>query len=224
MTLVLAINTATPHAGIALLKDGVILEEVTWLQGTSRSVFRPYANLLASKVKDILDGNEILPTEFDFLTVTVGPGSFTGVRSGVSFAKGFALAGKIPLVPVQTLEALAWQSGPGKICPLIDARRGEFYWGIYQVEEGELKEIVGASLGKPEEIESQISRFSELTFSGEPLWRKESLPPIFREGKISPRETWCLRAKAVGELGLIYFKEGKIQNPEEFLPFYLRGV
>lgn len=224
MTIALAVNTSTPHAGVAILKDSVVLEEVTWLQGTSGEVFRPYSNLLAFKVKSLLESLSIQPLELDFLAVTLGPGSFTGVRSGVAFAKGFSLAGKKPVVPINSLEALAWQSGPGTVCPLIDARRGEFYWGVYQVESDDLKEVIGPSLGTLEEIEKRISNFPGLIFSGEPLKKKKGLQFTLKEGKLSPRETWLLRAKSVGELGFIYFKAGKTKDPEEVLPFYLRGI
>jgi len=221
---VLAINTATPHAGVALLEDGVVLEECLWLQGTTRGVFRPYQNLLASNVKRLLESLKVSPEEILFLAVTVGPGSFTGVRSGVAFAKGLALACQIPIVPVQTLEALAWQSGPGTLCPLVDARHGELYWGVYQVMEQSLKEIIPSSVGIPEEIGRRVGEFMELTFTGEPLWRKEKLPQAIREGKFSPQGTWCLRAQAVGELGQIYFHEGKNKKAEEIVPLYLRGI
>lgn len=224
MTFALAINTSTPHAGVALLKDSVILEEVTWLQGTSGEVFRPYSNLLAFKVESLLESLSIESRELDFLAVTLGPGSFTGVRSGVAFAKGFALARNLPLVPVYSLEALAWQSGPGIVCPLIDARRGEFYWGVFRVERDGLVELIGPSLGTLEEIERRVSNFPGIQFSGEPLRKMENLPLALKDGKLSPRETWLLRAKAVGELGFLNFFAGKTKNPEEVLPFYLRGI
>ena len=221
---VLAVNTATPVCGVALLEEGIVIEEHLWLQGKLRGVFRPYQNLLANNVKRILASCQVSPEEILFLAVTVGPGSFTGVRSGLAFAKGLALVFQIPVVPVQTLEALAWQSGPGVLCPLIDARRGELYWGVYQVTETTLREIVPASVADLQTIGRKIEDMPDLILTGEPLGTWENFPPGFKGIKLSPRGTWCLRAQAVGELGRIYYREGKGKRAEEVLPLYLRGV
>ena len=221
---VLAINTSTAHAGVALLENGVVLEEHLWLQGELRGVFRPYQNLLASNVKGLLTSCKVSLEEILFLAVTVGPGSFTGVRSGLAFAKGLAFVYQIPVVPIQTLEALAWQSGPGVICPLIDARRGQLYWGVYQVTEAALKEIIPSSVADLETIGKKIENIPSLIFTGEPLGTRGNFPPAFQEIKFAPRGTWCLRAQTVGELGMIYYREGKSQKAEEVLPLYLRGI
>lgn len=221
---VLAINTATPICGLALLEEGIVVEEHLWLQGELRGVFRPYQNLLASNVKRILASCKVSLKEILFLAVTVGPGSFTGVRSGLAFAKGLALAFQIPIVPIQTLEALAWQSGPGVLCPLIDARRGELYWGVYRVTETALREIIPSSIADLETIGRKIENIPDLILTGEPLGTWERFPPEFAGIKLSPRGTWCLRAQAVGELGRIYYQEGRGKRAEEALPLYLRGV
>lgn len=220
---ILAINTCTPHASVALLEEGVVLEECLWLQGNSRGVFRQYQNLLAYNTERLLKSCEISLSQIACLAVAVGPGSFTGLRSGVAFAKGLALASEIPVAPVGTLEALAWQAGTGTICPIMDARRGELYWGIYKVDEHGASEVFPCSVSTPSDLVDALQKYEELTLTGEPLRDRDALPQSLRAFPVSLPVTWCLRAQAVGELGEMDFLKGKTKKAEEVLPLYLRG-
>src|SRR5262245_52075822 len=77
--------------------------------------------------------------QLDLLAVSIGPGSFTGLRIGLSVAKGLALATGLPVVGVPTLEAYALHVGPrpGLICPVLDARKGEVYGAVFRWQGGE---------------------------------------------------------------------------------------
>ena len=117
--LILAFDTATPAASVALVRDGELLGE-----RTSRAV------------RVLADADELLreaglgPDHLDALAVGVGPGSFTGVRIGLAVARGLALGLELPVAGVSTLDALA-AGAPGSV-PVLDAARGEVFAGLFE--------------------------------------------------------------------------------------------
>jgi tRNA threonylcarbamoyladenosine biosynthesis protein TsaB len=135
--LVLAIESATPHGSIALVSPGGAVGELR-LEGGSR-MDRSF--LLA--VDALLALPEAAGRPATHVAVSCGPGSFTGLRVGMAVAKGFCFGWGIPLVPVSTLHALAWRF-PREgvtICPVQDARRGEFYSATFRLEGGALARL-----------------------------------------------------------------------------------
>ena len=126
---ILCIETATPVCSIALLKDG----EVTGLLESDRK--NSHAEVITLFVQELLDAHRLDVSGLDAVAVSMGPGSYTGLRIGVSTAKGFCYAGDKPLIAVSTLQAMA--AGAIKqvgntdkkslFCPMIDARRMEVY-------------------------------------------------------------------------------------------------
>lgn len=130
MTL-LALETATATCGVAVLVDGDIVAEA--------HLHRPrvHAKRLTPLIEDTLDHAEIGAAALDAVAVSQGPGSYTGLRIGVSTAKGWALARGADLVGVPTLEAYAARLRPvteagDVVCALLDARRDEVYAGAYR--------------------------------------------------------------------------------------------
>lgn len=125
MGLILNIETATTNCSVALGKDGNVL-----------SVKEDYSNNYSHAerlhlfIEDILQENGLSTGDLDAIAVSKGPGSYTGLRIGVSAAKGLCFAGDVPLISVPTLSSLAHQVGDGVgdfIIPLLDARRMEVY-------------------------------------------------------------------------------------------------
>jgi len=122
MPVSLAIDTSTRHTGVAL-RAGSLL-------ATRRFSPPPSAGEgLLPQVDDLLRGFGLSAGEVDVIVLANGPGSFTGLRIGLATAKGLALGGRAALVPVSTLEVLAWQAPTrsGLVWPLMDARRGEVF-------------------------------------------------------------------------------------------------
>jgi len=110
--------------------DDVIVAEA------SRRADRSHAVSLPALVLQVLDEAGIESASVGGLAVSIGPGSFTGLRVGLAFAKGLAWAGRVPLAPVPTLEALAWvaEAAPGsRVCAAIDARKGEIYAALFTI-------------------------------------------------------------------------------------------
>ena len=124
---ILAIEASAKVAGAAFLESGRILAE--------QMVNGPltHSETLMPMVAEVLRQAGRQPEEIDIIAVTNGPGSFTGLRIGAATAKGMALGLGIPVLPVPTLEALAFnvQSWPGLVVPMMDARRGQVYSAVY---------------------------------------------------------------------------------------------
>lgn len=134
---ILAIDTSTHVMGIAVAKGDVLLGEyVTHFK-------KNHSLRLMPAIDQLLTELEIKPNQLDAVVVAKGPGSYTGVRIGVTTAKSFAWALGIPVYEVSSLAQLAMNGSffDGYICPFFDARRGRVYTGLYQYEEKQVKEI-----------------------------------------------------------------------------------
>jgi tRNA threonylcarbamoyladenosine biosynthesis protein TsaB len=131
---VLGIETATTVCGVALVQNGGLLAE--------RSVEQRYAHAetLFGFLDDVLEESRVRMRDLHGIAVSIGPGSFTGLRIGVSVVKGLHMATGIPVVAVPTLEALAdagateaREAGADTMLAVLDARRGEVYWQLFDV-------------------------------------------------------------------------------------------
>lgn len=135
---VLAIDTSNYALGIALLdEDKVIGEYIT-------NVKKNHSIRVMPAIDTLLRDCDLTPKDLTKIVVAKGPGSYTGVRIGVTIAKTLAWTLNIPLVGVSSLEILAAAVGryfPGAVSPLFDARRGQVYTGLYQYENGEIQTI-----------------------------------------------------------------------------------
>ena len=130
--LILAFESSARAASAALLKDGKLLSQYTQCSGLTHS------RTLLPMGEDMLKNAELTLNDVDLIAVAHGPGSFTGIRIGVSMVKGLAWALDKPCVGVSTLEAMAWHglSAGGLICPVMDARRSQVYNALFSVEKG----------------------------------------------------------------------------------------
>jgi tRNA threonylcarbamoyladenosine biosynthesis protein TsaB len=134
---ILAIDTSNQTLGIALVDDtSIIAEHITYLKKNHSVRAMP-------GIERILMDADKRQEDLKKIVVANGPGSYTGVRIGVTIAKTLAWSLQIPVVPVSSLKVLAANGHyfEGLICPLFDARRGQVYTGLYQYEEGRLVTI-----------------------------------------------------------------------------------
>lgn len=135
---VLAIETATDTCGVALLQNGTVVAE--------GHLHRPriHSERLTPLIEDLCTHAGLPPSALDAVAVSMGPGSYTGLRIGVSTAKGWALSAEADLIGVPTLAAYAAQlrsmvAPEDIVCPLLDARRDEVYAGAFRWESGNLQ-------------------------------------------------------------------------------------
>ena len=150
----LAVDTTTPNGSGAVCEDGRLLSKFEDASPSSHS-----ARLLAS-IEAMLKPLGIGIRAIDAFAVTTGPGSFTGIRIGLSTVKAFAFASGRPVAPVSSLRALAWRfrDDPGLAAPMIDAKKGEIYAAIFRVGPGGLEEIVPQGAYAPDDFLGLIPR------------------------------------------------------------------
>ena len=156
MAIILNIETATNICSVALAKD------LTTLSLRESSEEKSHATLLTVFIKEILTSQKLRPADLDAVSVSKGPGSYTGLRIGVATAKGLSYGSNIPLIAVNTLQAMAFGLINSKkllsinirdtaniwFCPMIDARRMEVYLSFYDFQCKERREV-SADIIKP---------------------------------------------------------------------------
>lgn len=130
--LILAFESSAKAASVALVRDGRLLAQSTQISALTHS------RTLLPMAEDLLKNCELSIGDVDAFAVAQGPGSFTGIRIGVSTVKGLAWAADKPCVGVSTLEALAWHglAAGGIVCPVMDARRSQVYNALFEIREG----------------------------------------------------------------------------------------
>ena len=130
--LIMAFESSAKAASVALVQDGRLVSQYSQCSGLTHS------RTLLPMAEDMLKNAELSLKDVDIYAVAHGPGSFTGIRIGVSTVKGLAWASNKPCVGVSTLEAMAWHglSAGGYICPVMDARRNQVYNALFKIEKG----------------------------------------------------------------------------------------
>ena len=217
---VLAIECATTTVGVALVEEGEVRAALFLSLG------RHHAEVLLPAIDQLFLMTGFVPADVDLLACTVGPGSFTGLRIGVSTVKGLALATGKPVVGVSTLETLAMNAIPSSqlICPMLDARKGQIYTGIYRTGPDVRLQAAG-----PERL-ADAGRFlrelehQEVIFLGEGAIRNEQLIREAGEGWtiLGGSSRQRLMASAVGLIGREQYRCGDVVDTLTFAPRYLR--
>lgn len=130
--LILAFESSAKAASVALVRDGALISQYSQCSGLTHS------RTLLPMAEDMLKNAELAISDVDAFAVAHGPGSFTGIRIGVSTVKGLAWASDKPCVGVSTLEALAWNGvcAGGYVCPVMDARRSQVYNALFEIRDG----------------------------------------------------------------------------------------
>jgi len=130
--LILAFESSAKAASVALVRDGRLISQSGQCSGLTHS------RTLLPMAEDLLKNTELTLADVDVFAIAHGPGSFTGIRIGVSTVKGLAWAGEKPCIGVSTLEAMAWHGVAvgGVICPVMDARRNQVYNALFEIRDG----------------------------------------------------------------------------------------
>lgn len=214
MALVLNIETATTNCSVSLSKDGetLVLKE-------DKSSGYSHAETLHLFIDEIFKVSKIKPSEIDAIAVSKGPGSYTGLRIGVSTAKGLCFALNKPLISISTLESLAHQinAEEGFIIPMLDARRMEVYSAIYNYKLDLYREIKAEILAK--ESYSELLKTDKVYFIGNGVEKTKSLiqnsNAIFIDGKLPSANEMAL-------LSELKYQKSDIEDVAYFEPYYLK--
>ena len=177
---ILAVETATRCQSVAIIDDEQVLANETHLDCAS------HASVLIPTIDRLLETLNLSLAQLDGLAVSIGPGSFTGLRVGLSTMIGFRLAIGLPLVTVPTLEAMAWnvKYEDGLICPILRASRDEVYWALFQWKAGQLMRLSEDNHGSIVQLVESIGK--KTIFLGEGwLLNEANLKQILGERAIS---------------------------------------
>ena len=220
--LILALETATGCGSVALTRglgfDAYVVAECTCRPEVSHS------RRLLGSVEWVMESAGASWDDIDGIAVSLGPGSFTGLRIGLSAAKGLVMATGKPLLAVPTLDALALcYSGEAELIGcLLDARREEVYAALYRPGKGPLPEIVGNYRAvSPEALAEELDCPVVLLGSGAQLYAnlfgaKEQISVI---NSISAHP----RAAHIGFIGAHMLNQGQIADPVTVAPLYVRA-
>lgn len=226
-TRILAIDSSGLTASVAVVEEGCLLAEYTIHHKKTHS------QTLVPMMDEVKRMLELELDSLDAIAVASGPGSFTGLRIGSATAKGLAMALGLPIVEVPTLEGLAWQMyGTDKrICPLMDARRGQVYTGLYEFAATaggtgyELRVIREQCTVAIEDILRECSASGrEVIFLGDgvPVYAARLAELMKVPYTLAPAHRSRQSAAAVGAYAICLYRQGRCVSAAEHKPEYLR--
>jgi len=217
---ILGMDTSTLMTTVAITDDQKLLGEY------SLSVDMSHSEMLVPMIKSTLDGLKIDIDDIDLYTISIGPGSFTGLRIALSTAKGFAIAKNKPIIGVSTLEALAYNiCSESYIVPMIDARRDRVFSGIYKWN-GNILNIVKQddALDISEYFKYLNENYDKLFVNGNgSIAYRGLIEEILGDKAIfAPFNLNSIRASSICEIAYERFKNGLIDDVDNLKPVYLR--
>jgi tRNA threonylcarbamoyladenosine biosynthesis protein TsaB len=215
---ILSVDTSTSSCSVAIIKDLSLVAELTLLSGETHSKH------LMRMVQDVLSVSGLDIADLNGYAVVRGPGSFTGLRIGISLVKGLAAATGKPVVGVSSLEVLAFsfQSYPFLICSMLDARRDEVYYAGYFHENGAARTMIEKGVGTPESVLSQINTPCLFVGQGAVVYKNLIREKLGEQAIFPSPDRHMIRAEAVAYLGYDRLKKGEKGNLKQLAPLYIR--
>ncbi|MEL7566079.1 MAG: tRNA (adenosine(37)-N6)-threonylcarbamoyltransferase complex dimerization subunit type 1 TsaB [Dehalobacterium sp.] len=218
---ILGIDTATQVAGIGIVDEtGVVAEG--WL-----NTGKTHSQRLLPLMDSLLKHAEITWDEIYGLAVTIGPGSFTGLRIGLATVQGLAQVLNKPVAGIVSLDALVQNLAgtPGLLCPILDARKNEVYTALYRSEGNRMTRLSPYRAVNPEVLVKELLPLKEkVTFLGDavPVFRNYIKDSLHERASFAPLTRNLSRAVEVAALGMKKFHLGQETSGFEIKPFYLR--
>ena len=207
MPLILSLETATTNCSVALASDGKVV--------ASRSINSGYSHSEKINVfiEEVIAQAGVTLKDLQAVAVSSGPGSYTGLRIGISTAKGLCYALDIPLISVNTLDAMAQG-----IVPMIDARRMEVYSAVYDSEKKRVSEIEAIVVDN--QYYSNFRSEKKLVLAGDGADKCQAL--FQNESSIKIQTSFVPQAEFMAELAEQKFQNSDFENVALFEPFYLK--
>lgn len=219
---VLGIESATPVAGVAVAHRGRILAE---RMVNNR---KTHSGHLLPMIRAVIEEACIRPGDIGGIAVSSGPGSFTGLRIGMSTAKTLAQVWRVPVVGVSTLDALAHPLAglANLICPVLNARKNEVYTAVYDGLGGTVKNLTGPRALQPGDLaallEQWASRAVTLLGDGVEVYHERFIELLGNRVFFAPGAISLPRGAAVAEVGWTRLEKGEGVDPLSLLPEYVR--
>ncbi|HHV28033.1 MAG TPA: tRNA (adenosine(37)-N6)-threonylcarbamoyltransferase complex dimerization subunit type 1 TsaB [Clostridium sp.] len=218
---ILALDTSALVAAVAVMEDDRLLGEYMLNHRKTHS------QQLIAMIKEVLGSLELAPKDIDVFAASTGPGSFTGLRIGVTTIKAMAYATGKPVVSVPTLDAIAYNIPMNSfaICPVMDARNNQVYTALYDWNENAQKRIT-EYMGIPvsELVELIKGMGKKVIFAGdaakmhEEYFKKE----LGDDCVIAPGNLLLQRASSVAHIAYLKAVDNEVESSFDMVPFYLR--
>lgn len=220
---ILAIETSTMLGGIAIMDDlsGLIAEVRLNVKST-------HSERLMTEIAHVLKQAELKVSDIDVFAIAIGPGSFTGLRIGLSAVKGFSYATGKPIVSVPTLEALAWNFPYSRhpVCTMLDARKKEVYSALFKWEDGGFIRLIDEVSIKVDRVLEDIKLSSDkrVVFTGEGaiLYRDKIIEVMGNKAIFASPEKIVPSPANVASIGIKKAIKGEFSEPVSLVPFYIR--
>ncbi|MFK3961865.1 tRNA (adenosine(37)-N6)-threonylcarbamoyltransferase complex dimerization subunit type 1 TsaB [Guptibacillus hwajinpoensis] len=215
---VLAIDSSNYCMGVSVMVEGTIVGEII------TNIKKNHSVRLMPAIEQLLEEVQLKPTDLDRIVVAEGPGSYTGLRIGISIAKTLAWTLNIPLVGVSSLEVLG-QNGryfSGVILPFFDARRGQVYMSVYRANGTDVERETDDHIVQFEDwLKENKNRYERFLFiSGDLNLHKEQIEAILGEkATFAPSSSLNARPSDLARLGSC--KE-PVEDVHQFTPNYVR--
>jgi tRNA threonylcarbamoyladenosine biosynthesis protein TsaB len=216
--LVLGIESSTMQGGVALVGEAGLMAEYTLnIEVTHSERLLPAIDRLLLDVGVGLDA-------LGGVAVSIGPGSFTGLRIGLGTVKGLAYATALPVVGVPTLEALAWNVPfvREQVCAVLDARKQEVYAALFRYQDGELLRVMEDTALSPESLCAKIRRTTLMVGDGVCAYGELFRRVLGDRMRIPPPVNRGPRPACVAALGRQRLVRGERDPADSLVPRYLR--
>jgi tRNA threonylcarbamoyladenosine biosynthesis protein TsaB len=205
---VLAVETATSWQSVAILDDSRVLAR------HDQDAAGSHAKLLLPTIDRLFRETGLTLKQLDGLVVSIGPGSFTGLRVGLATLLGFRTISQLPLAVVPTLEGMAWnlRGTSTPLCPILNSRRGELYWALFRwISEDRLERVMSEQVGTPVMLGNSLTG-SALVFgegwTAEASAIRSSIPPSATVTE-APNHVMKPSAVSIGLAGLERLQRGE---------------
>lgn len=219
--IILAIDSSTPVAGVAIIDKEKIWAESFLNTGYTHSEF------LMPMIESIFQKANLQPQDIDAIAVSKGPGSFTGLRIGMVTGKSLAQVLGKKLISVPTLDILAfnlWGQG-GIICPILNARKNEVYTALYEMQGQELVRLNDYTAIGPFDLAEKLKVMKqEIRFLGDgvPVYKELLQKELGSQAKWVPITHLLPKASSLGLLGLQLLEKGQEEDIYTLEPLYIR--
>jgi tRNA threonylcarbamoyladenosine biosynthesis protein TsaB len=218
MMRILAVDTSTRSCSVAIVDGCDLLAEITSGNGHTHS------RHLMAMIDSALNMADTNLDQLDGLAFTSGPGSFTGLRIGISTILGLATAMHKPIVGISGLDALALQAAVPDmtICPLIDGRRNEVYFAHYRWEDGNLIQVAAEQVMPPRQALIGLDPPVLFAGNGALLYQELIRECLGDSARFALNCRHTLRASTIAWIGMKRFEIGDVDDIYRFEPMYIR--
>ncbi len=217
---ILSIDTSSNNCSIAVVSEKAMLGEININYNLQHSV------LLMPLIEELLTRLDLKPDELDAIAVSTGPGSFTGLRIGLSAVKGIALGSNLPIYATDALSILAYGvfGFSGILVPMVDALRGGYYTGMYTFKDGKLITLMEPTILALDEVkEKLVNEENEILILGDIIDKKPEDELIFKAHvSLAPSSLNIPKASNIPYLLWDRITSGESDDIHSLVPVYMR--